>query len=415
MKVLLSSFACEPGQGSEEGVGWNMALATAKHNKTLVLTRTFYKSSIETELALNPNPNLQFVYFEPLGWSQDWKNTQGAVQLHYYLWQIWAYFIARELHKQQSFDLVHHVTYVKFWSPSFLSFLPIPFIWGPVGGGEAAPKPFWKDFSLRAQVYETLRDIAQKLGERDPFTVMTARRSRLAYATTQDTAARLKHLKTPNVQIYPESGLSQEEIEALGCFPLPKPETIRFISTGRLLHWKAYHLGLKAFIKADLPNAEYWIVGDGAEMETLKSIARESKIGERVSFLGRLSRTDTMQKLAQSHVVVHPSLHDSGGWTCLEAMAAGRPVICLDLGGPSVQVTKDCGIPVLAINPNQAVNDLAKAMETLAKDYSLIQRMGKAGRHRIKNHFSWSVKADYFYRQYQDILNLNKQENSFLA
>src|SRR2546430_4418443 len=42
----------------------------------------------------------------------------------------------------------------------------------------------------------------------------------------------------------------------------------------------------------------------------------------------------------------HPSLHDSGGWVCLEAMAAGRPVICLDLGGPGYQVTEESGIKI---------------------------------------------------------------------
>ena len=50
-------------------------------------------------------------------------------------------------------------------------------------------------------------------------------------------------------------------------------------------------------------------------------------------------------------MLIHPSLHDSGGWVCLEAMAAGRPVICLDLGGPGLQVTEKTGIKVKASTP----------------------------------------------------------------
>ena len=404
MKVLLSAYACEPGQGSEEGVGWNMAETTARNQKVWVLTRTFYKSKIEAELALTPNPNLHFVYFEPLGWSQDWRNTQGAVQLHYYLWQIWAYFVARTLHKQQLFDICHHVTYVKFWSPSFLSLLPIPFVWGPVGGGEAAPKTFWKDFSLRAKIYETARDLAQKIGERDPFTRITARRSRLAYATTKDTAKRLKHLNAPDVQVYSESGLSKQEIETLGQFQLPDDEVIRFISVGRLIHWKAFHLGLRAFVQANLTNAEYWIVGDGVESLALEAFAKNSDISENIKFFGRLPRAETLQKLAQSHVVVHPSLHDSGGWACLEAMAAGRAVICLDLGGPAVQVTNDCGVIVPAVEPENTINALSDAMKSLAEDHSLICKMGEAGRKRVSDTFEWSIKGDYFSAQYENIL-----------
>jgi hypothetical protein len=151
MKVLLSAFACEPNLGSEEGVGWNTVIQSAKHHESWVFTRTFCRSYIEAELERNPVPNLHFVYFDPFGWSEDWKGRQGLLQLHYYLWQIWAYFIARKLDREIGFDVVHHVTYVKHWSPSFLALLPHPFIWGPVGGAEAAPKPFWQDFSRRAK------------------------------------------------------------------------------------------------------------------------------------------------------------------------------------------------------------------------------------------------------------------------
>src|SRR5919199_927079 len=165
MKILLSAFACEPGQGSEEGVGWNAVVEAAKHQEVWVLTRTFYRAAIEAELALGQNPNLHFAYIEPFGWSENFKGRQGGLQLHYYLWQILAYLEAREPPRQINFDIARHVTYVKFWSPSFISLLPIPFIWGPVGGGEAAPKPFWLDFTFKANFYETARVWGHRFGE----------------------------------------------------------------------------------------------------------------------------------------------------------------------------------------------------------------------------------------------------------
>jgi hypothetical protein len=33
MKVLLSAYSCEPGKGSERGVGWNVAIEAAKNNE----------------------------------------------------------------------------------------------------------------------------------------------------------------------------------------------------------------------------------------------------------------------------------------------------------------------------------------------------------------------------------------------
>jgi|SRR5919199_1331869 glycosyltransferase involved in cell wall biosynthesis len=404
MKILLSAFACEPGQGSEEGVGWNAVVEAAKHQEVWVLTRTFYRAAIEAELALGQNPNLHFAYIEPFGWSENFKGRQGGLQLHYYLWQILAYLEARELHRQINFDIARHVTYVKFWSPSFISLLPIPFIWGPVGGGEAAPKPFWADFSSKAKLYETARDWGQRLGESDPFARMTARRSVLAFATTEDTAKRVRAMGAKNVQVLSEACLSKAEMARLGECKLPRPSPIRFISMGRLLHWKGYHLALRAFAQANLPNAEYWLLGDGPERDRLQSLAEELGISSQVKLWGRLPREETLGKLGECHVLVHPSLHDSGGWTCLEGMAAGRPIICLDLGGPATQVTAQTGVKVPGYNPEQAVQGLAQAMAHLAGDAQLRSRLGEAGRNHVREVYDSDVKGKFFAQLCEDIV-----------
>ncbi|MEO1673666.1 MAG: glycosyltransferase family 1 protein, partial [Cyanobacteria bacterium J06631_2] len=150
MKILLSAYSCEPGKGSERGVGWNMAKAIAKHHEVWVFTRPDEsKEAIEAELAHNPDPNLHFVYFTLPFWQDSLRWGQsGAMQLHYYLWQIQAYFVAKKMHREINFDLAHHVTFVRYSVPSLLSLLPIPFIWGAVGGGESAPGKFWQDFNL---------------------------------------------------------------------------------------------------------------------------------------------------------------------------------------------------------------------------------------------------------------------------
>lgn len=410
MKILLSAFACEPGQGSEEGVGWNTVVEAAKHQEVWVLTRTFYRDAIEAELAARPIANLHLIYIEPLGWKENFKGRQGGVQLHYYLWQILAYFVARSLHRKIGFDIARHVTYVKFWSPSFISLLPIPFIWGPVGGGEAAPRPFWKDFSFKAKLYETAREWAQNLGASDPFARMTAQRSVLALATTEDTAKRVRAMGAKNVQILSESYLSKAEMARLRECKMPGASPLRFISMGRLLHWKGYHLAVRAFAIANLPNAEYWLLGDGPERDRLKSLAEEMGISSQIKFWGRLPRKESLGKLGESHVLIHPSLHDSGGWTCLEGMAAGRPIVCFDLGGPSTQVTAETGIKVPGYHPKQAVNDLAEAIARLAEDPELRSRMGQAGQKRVAEVYDWDVNGQFFAQLCEDIVAQQKDK-----
>ena len=404
LKILISAYACRPGMGSEPGVGWNTVRSLVKYHHIWVLTREDNRPAIEAELANNPIPGLQFIYCD-LPLSRLWKQGLQGVHFHYYLWQISAYFTARQLHSQVGFDLVHHITYVRYSSPSFLSFLPIPFIWGPVGGGESAPKAFWQDFSLRGRVYEIVRSLAHRIGERDPFARLTAQKSVLVRATTEDTAERLRQMGAKNIQVFSESGLSQEEISRLSQCSIPDSSTVRFISMARLLHWKGIHLGLRAFAEAKLLNAEYYILGEGPERKSLESLAKQLGIINQVKFWGRLSRDETLKKLGECHILLHPSLHDSGGWVCLEAMAAGRPVICLDLGGPAIQVTEEAGIKILGNTPDRVVQNLAEAMARLAQDAQLRVRMGQAGQRLVREGFSWEAKGECLAKLYAEIVN----------
>jgi glycosyltransferase involved in cell wall biosynthesis len=297
LKVLISAYSCRPGMGSEPGVGWNTARELAKHHNIWVLTRSDNRPMIEAELAKNPTDGFNFIYFDLSGvyW---WKRGLLGVHVHYYLWQIKAYFIARQLHREIELDMIHHVTYVKYSSPSFLALLPVPFVWGPVGGGESTPKAFWKNFHLRGKIYETMRDWSRFLGERDPFVRMTARRSCIAYATTEDTARRLEMIGCKNVKVLSQVGLSPQEVELLIRHPPSNQEIIRFISIGRFLHWKGFHLGLQAFAQASLPpDAQYWIVGKGVEETELHSLVTDLGIASQVQFFQEMPRTQLLYQL----------------------------------------------------------------------------------------------------------------------
>ncbi|GAB1545540.1 hypothetical protein NUACC21_82160 [Scytonema sp. NUACC21] len=406
MKILMSAYACEPKTGSEPGIGWNIVREVARYHEVWVLTRIAHQAAIEAELSSNPVPNLHFIYFDPFGWTNDWKKNNRGIQLHYYLWQIWAYFVAQRLHRQIHLDFAQHVTYGRYWGFSLLVLLPIPFVLGPVGGGEFTPKTFLKDFSFRGKIYETVRDIVQFISERDPLVRLTAKKTALALATTKETADRLQGLAVKNIQVFSNVGLPEEEIEHLAQYEMPKTESVKFISIGRLLHWKGFHLGLKAFALAKIEKAEYWIVGDGPERQRLEVIAQELGIAEKVHFWGGLPRSETLRKMQESHVLVHPSIHESGGWVCLEMMAAGRTVICLDLGGPAMLVSEETGVKVPAHTPEQAVQDIADAMVRLSKDSELRWQMGQAAKRKVRiEPFSWKAKGQHLSLSYQELFN----------
>ncbi|MGA8611761.1 MAG: glycosyltransferase family 4 protein [Xanthobacteraceae bacterium] len=403
LKVLMSAYACEPSKGSESGVGWSTATEMARHHEVWAVTRTNNRPTIEAELARNPQPGIHFIYWDLPRWAIFWKRRRRGAHLHYYIWQLRILGIIRALHAEVKFDLIHHVTFVRYWAPCFLSVLGVPLVWGPVGGGESAPRSFWRGAGLRSILYEGRREVARWVGERGPFVRMTARRSAVALATTEETAVRLRTLGARHVETFSQIGLSDAEFLGLQVTRGEPRESIRFLSVGELAHWKGFDISLRAFARANLDGAEYWLIGDGRDRRSLEEMAAILGIADRVRFLGRMSRHQVFHYLQACDVLLHPVLRDSGGMASIEAMAAGLPVICLDLGGPAAQVTANSGFKIAARDPVQASRDIANAMIELAGDQELRFRLGGGARQRVKQEFCWSEKGRRLNAIYQRV------------
>ncbi len=421
LRVLLSAYACLPGWGTEPGVGWNTARLMARHHDVWLLTYAGFRKAIEAELAERPVPGLRVVYHrlprEDARHVEDgeWR-TGFAEQGHYYAWQVTASFVARRLHARVGFQVAHHVTFVKYWAPSAVSGVGVPFVWGPVGGGESAPRAFYPTFSAEGLRYERRRDAARSLFERDPLVRRTARRAGLSFATTEETRMRMEALGTRHADVRSAIGLPAEEIERLAGCPPPRDGPVRFVAMGRLLAFKGYRFALEAFAAArgaggPMSDAELWILGDGPERAGLEVLARDLNLGDSVRMPGHLPRDEAFAMLCTSHALVHPSLHESGGGVCLEAMAAGRPVVGFDLGGTSLHVDQDAGILVPAMAPAPAVAGLARAMVEVASDPERSRAMGEAGRATVRRRFAWEDRIADMAGRYRVLAGAHEVES----
>jgi glycosyltransferase involved in cell wall biosynthesis len=403
--ICISAYACDPTRGSEAGIGWNMVREVARRHHVWAITRRKNQTAVAAALDRIPLPNLRMVYVDLPKPALVWKQGRLGVEAYYRLWHWWSRRIVRQLHRTVRLDLTQHVTFGRYWGPTSLAHVSIPFVWGPVGGGESAPAPFLEDFGWRGRASEFLRDHARRRGESASPVRVALRHSALTLAVTAETKARLLSLGARRVELFSAMGLDRDEYDYLSTMPAPDAAPVRFISIGRLLHWKGFHLGLKAFAAAALPRAEYWIVGDGPERAVLTALVRKLGLETQVRFLGSLSRGDTLERLKAAHILVHPSLHDSGGWVCLEAMASAKPVICLDLGGPAEQVTDQTGAKIAAINPDQAVAGLSHAMSEFERHADLRHALGLAGRERVRREYLWEKKGDRLDALYASVLD----------
>ena len=237
MKLLISAYACEPGLGSEPGIGWHSALQAARFHDVWVLTRRTNREAIEQ--ASVPG-RVRFVYLDLPGWTSFWKKGRRGLYPYYFFWQIVAYIRARRLQREIGFDAVQHVTFMNYWMPGWLALLPVPFIWGPVGGGESTPAAFRGILGSRGRIHEVVRDLARARARWDPLTRFTARRAALALATTEETLDHLKALGCPRVRVEPGAALSDTDLRILNQLTPAPNEPFRLLSVGRLLHWKGF-------------------------------------------------------------------------------------------------------------------------------------------------------------------------------
>ncbi len=137
-------------------------------------------------------------------------------------------------------------------------------------------------------------------------------------------------------------------------------------------------------------------VGDGPDRERLERQVAELGLGDRVAFLGQRPRAQVIERLAETDVLVAPSVPTSGGKreglpvVLIEALAAGVAVVASHLSGiPELVETDVTGITV----PPGDSAALADALERLALDPALRARLAETGRARVAAEFDLDTNA----------------------
>jgi glycosyltransferase involved in cell wall biosynthesis len=407
MKILMSAFACAPNEGSEPEIGWRWALETARMgHDVLVLTSADCRQEIEREINQRGIPqNLSFDMFMPplLQKVQDIGIGVGLKGVTYHvvhlIWQLVALRHVRRHFRGRQFDLVHHVTFAMIRHPTMLNRLGLPLVLGPLGGGERAPMALRRDLSWRPWLQELLRDVHTWLTRFDPVSRPACRAATIIFARTRETKNALPKRWHNKTLIHLGLGID--------VGPVPKPpmrapgEPLRLVFAGRILEWKGLHLAIEALAiaRAKGADAELAVVGSGPAVPRLKVLARKLDVDPFVTWRGVLPRSELMNLYSSQHVLLFPSLHDSGGMVVLESLSRGLPVICLALGGPAEIVNSTCGrvVPVHG-GKQDCKQGLSHAILELAANEILRYRLGRAALCRA-NELTWPAVVGQAYAE----------------
>ncbi|WP_052515194.1 glycosyltransferase [Dethiosulfatarculus sandiegensis] len=174
------------------------------------------------------------------------------------------------------------------------------------------------------------------------------------------------------------------------------------ITVGRLSQVKdqAGMLQALALLKGISPLPVLALVGDGPERNSLTALTEELGVKDHVRFLG--DRRDVPKLLAASDCFVLSSVSEGISKALLEAMAVGLPVVATNVGGnPELVCPKQTGLLV----PQGEPKALAQALATVLLDGGLAQRLGRAGRERVKKSFDVRATAQAYGDLFAELVN----------
>lgn len=403
-KVLLSAYACEPNKGSEPGIGWNWAIEIAKrgHN-VIVLTRRNNRAVIEQESDVPIN--LSFIYYDLPDKLMGLKKIFG-VHLYYFLWQLGTYFFIKKQIKYLSLNFIHHITFGNIRKYSILSFLNIPFYYGPNGGGENCPSNLLKEVSLKNKTKEFVRNGLNKGVRYNPLSNIIFDRALKIFTATEQSSYYIN--KRFKAKITNASAIGITVNQTSNNLLKKDNTTIQLLYVGRFIYWKGLHICFDALklLNDKGINFKLTLVGKGSEEKMLRNKIKSLKLDTCVEWINWLPQEELAEVYTRNDLFVFPSLHDSGGMVVLEAMSLGLPVVCLDIGGPGYLVTEDVGskIPVVNKSYNEVVEAYANAIIVLAKDQQLLKEKSLNAQQIVLD-YSWENTVEKVYSIIEDDFN----------
>jgi glycosyltransferase involved in cell wall biosynthesis len=177
------------------------------------------------------------------------------------------------------------------------------------------------------------------------------------------------------VQLY--HGYNYSEIDAVLQAQIPVNERY-IVFVGRLEKIKGAHTVLKAI--KNCPNISLKIVGSGTQEQELKQFVFENGLNN-VSFEGKKIRNETLQLIKNADFLICASeWYEVLGFTVVEAMALGKPVIGSAIGAiPEMVIDNYTG---LLFEPGNYAQ-LGNLITMLYADSDLMEKMGQNARQHI--------------------------------
>ena len=127
---------------------------------------------------------------------------------------------------------------------------------------------------------------------------------------------------------------------------------------------------------------ELYIAGEGDEKESLKELADNLNIIDKIHFLGQLNREELLKLYAESDLFVLPTREDCFALVILEALCSGLPVVCSKYADGAYDLIEN-GKSGFIVDPFDK-NEFSKKIENLLSDSQIRKDMQECSRETVE-------------------------------
>ena len=399
LKIFVSAYACEPGLGSEIGVGWHWVLEMSKHFELWVLTRESNRGTIEPWIAEHPEfACIHFLYFDLPKWARFWKKGMRGVRTYYNIWQYCTNRIVKRTMRENGIKIFHHLTYGNvLWKVSSYGSRQF-FVWGPVGGLETIPAEYSSHYARKSRLIEWVRRAAIKTLPLNFGFKKRCRKANLILCKTEITRDLIPAKDRDKTVLFTD--VAVEKQPTITNVDSKNNNTVEFITVGRLVAWRGFDLVIESFagLAKEKSNVHLTIVGKGADKERLQQLAKALNVSEKITFAGKVSMDEYYRLIAASDVVVNASLKEGAVTVSFVSMAMGKPLICLDTTGYTRYFSNEYAVVIPRTGRDEVVDNLAAAMERMT-DANERKTIGEKARNAGAQ-FTWAARGE----EYKELL-----------
>lgn len=411
MNILYIAYSCDPYRGSEDKIGWNVPIESAKTNHVYVITKEEQRQCIEAYMSTHKIDNIEFYYVDiPKFYKQIFKGFMYSGRLN--IWHRCVFSLTKKICIEKHIDIIHQITPVEFRAiGNYGKIKGAKFVCGPLGGGEFIPQGL-KYYSRQHTFVESVRTVANYLHRLNiKLSGKLADCDYIMFANKETEHFLTDKLKfTCSYNLVTDIGVQEDELLATGTENFRQDEDQKmsdrciFLAAGRMIYRKGYEFLLDALerVSGDL-DYQCRIIGSGPELEGLQKRCEDSEeLSRHVIFTNMIPYEQMEKEYQGADVFVMPSIRETTGTVLLEAMSQGLPIITVNRFGGATLLDDNIGWLYDGVDRDSFIEKLKNDVEYCIMNRGEVKRRGQKARKKAEQ-YTWENKNQFYQKIYRNL------------